>query len=54
MKRSLGGVRNGKFREKKVARKSRRSAFPEGSWRKHEADVGAIKIVTGYSIFPRI
>jgi hypothetical protein len=42
------------FGKRKLRRKSRRSAFPAGSWRKHEADVGAIEIVTGYSIFPRI
>jgi hypothetical protein len=42
------------FGKRKLRRKSRRCAFPEGSWRKHEADVGAIEIVTGYSIFPRI
>jgi hypothetical protein len=52
MKRSLGGVRNGKFREKKVAPEEPQVRV-SGSWRKHEAD-GALEIVTGYSIFPRI
>jgi hypothetical protein len=44
-------VRNGNSGKGKLRRRSRKCAFPEGSWRKHEAD-GALEIVNGYSTFP--